>query len=373
MIRFAFPAITPSTPYTATPPQTLSAAYGTADRVQDTPSKECFCNLLLQFCEGLDAWLDQTDGFSQPLFRCHSPLQHDQEGEPFKGIEGFTDLPDSETVLCLLDPCHLPNHPSWILRNALALAMLSSSATEYKVLPVTVRRETALEHRLSVFVNGIGKSLRRLLSFSMYTSQEKPVGTCVLFRDGRPITLTKWHHGSPPSHISCTTCHLTPSFPVLRKVNLRSQFDPKMLAEEAIGLNIRLMLWRAAPSLDLDTLVNTRCALIGVPLYKILCVLHLLVAGMGTLGCHVARCLLGWGVRHLSVIDCGRVSFSNPVRQCLYEFEDCLEDGKPKAVCAAEHLRRIHPSAEIQSYTLKVPMPGHPPLHTQDQTSMQHV
>ena len=48
-----------------------------------------------------------------------------------------------------------------------------------------------------------------------------------------------------------------------RKVNLQSHFDPKKLAEEAVGLNIRLMLWRAAPNLNVDVLSDTRCLLIG--------------------------------------------------------------------------------------------------------------
>ena len=65
----------------------------------------------------------------------------------------------------------------------------------------------------------------------------------------------------------------------------------------------------------------------------------------GTLGCAVARTLLGWGVRKLTFLDSSRVAFSNPVRQSLFEFQDCLEGGKPKAAAAAEAVRRIFPSA----------------------------
>jgi ubiquitin-like modifier-activating enzyme ATG7 len=40
-------------------------------------------------------------------------------------------------------------------------------------------------------------------------------------------------------------------------------------------------------------------------------------------GHSVARTLLGWGVRHMTFVDNGRVSYSNPVRQALFEFGRC--------------------------------------------------
>lgn len=64
-----------------------------------------------------------------------------------------------------------------------------------------------------------------------------------------------------------------------------------------MDLNLRLMRWRAVPSLDVGSLSSQRCLLLGA----------------GTLGCSVARTLLGWGVRRLTLVDNARVSFSNPV------------------------------------------------------------
>ena len=121
------------------------------------------------------------------------------------------------------------------------------------------------------------------------------------------------------------------------------------LAEQAVDLNLKLMRWRIMPALDLEKIAGIRCLLLGA----------------GTLGCYVARGLLvcevpvaaiqgkysrrrfvdrGWGVRNITFVDSARVSFSNPARQPLFEFEDSLNGGKPKAAAAAEALRRIFPS-----------------------------
>ena len=50
-----------------------------------------------------------------------------------------------------------------------------------------------------------------------------------------------------------------------------------------------------------------------------------------------------WGIRTITFVDSACVSFSNPVRQPLFEFEDCLEGGQPKAACAANRLKKIFP------------------------------
>lgn len=101
----------------------------------------------------------------------------------------------------------------------------------------------------------------------------------------------------------------------------------------------------------------------------------------------------GWGIRTITLVDSGRVSFSNPVRQPLFEFEDCVDGGKPKAECAAARLKKIFPGVvsplflsfpftllllslslsrllgllyspcviqNATGHTLSIPMPGHP-------------
>ncbi|VDM66598.1 unnamed protein product, partial [Strongylus vulgaris] len=83
-----------------------------------------------------------------------------------------------------------------------------------------------------------------------------------------------------------------------------------------------------------------------------------LIFGAGTLGCNIARCLMGWGVKKITFVDNSSVSYSNPVRQSLSEFEDARES-RGKAETAAAALQRIYPSIDSQAVRLTVPMPGH--------------
>ena len=128
-----------------------------------------------------------------------------------------------------------------------------------------------------------------------------------------------------------------------RVVSLAASMDPYTLAETAADLNLKLMRWRMFVDLDLAKIARTKVLLLG----------------SGTLGCNVARCLVGWGVRDITFVDNGRVSYSNPVRQSLFTFEDCAGDGKFKAEAAAESLRHVFPGVRTRSHVFTIPMPGH--------------
>ncbi|XP_042303406.1 ubiquitin-like modifier-activating enzyme ATG7 [Sceloporus undulatus] len=131
-------------------------------------------------------------------------------------------------------------------------------------------------------------------------------------------------------------------------VCLSTKFSPVqedgMLAESSVDLNLKLMCWRLVPTLDLEKVVSVKCLLLGA----------------GTLGCSVARTLMGWGVRKITFVDNAKISYSNPVRQPLYEFEDCLGGGKSKALAAAERLQKIFPGVNAEGFNMSIPMPGHP-------------
>lgn len=70
----------------------------------------------------------------------------------------------------------------------------------------------------------------------------------------------------------------------------------------------------------------------------------------------------GWGIHKITFVDNGSVSFSNPVRQPLFDFKDCLAGGAKKAHRAAEALTEIYPGVDSTGHVLSVPMAGHPIL-----------
>jgi len=126
-------------------------------------------------------------------------------------------------------------------------------------------------------------------------------------------------------------------------VDLKGMFNPETIAENAVDLNINLMKWRMCPHLDTDIIRKQKYLLVGA----------------GTLGCHVSRALLGWGARHITFLDNGKVSYSNPVRQSLYTFEDSKNVGNNfKAILAAEKLKQIFPMVDSKGFNITIPLPG---------------
>ena len=76
----------------------------------------------------------------------------------------------------------------------------------------------------------------------------------------------------------------------------------------------------------------------------------------------MARTLMAWGIRNITFVDNGRVSYSNPVRQSLFELKDCgsASGGAFKAIAAAKALERIFPGVNSRGIVATIPMPGHP-------------
>ena len=74
---------------------------------------------------------------------------------------------------------------------------------------------------------------------------------------------------------------------------------------------------------------------------------HVLIVGMGGLGCPVSLYLAAAGVGELSLCDGDTVDHSNLQRQVLYTEDDC---GKAKVACAQARLNALNADIKIHLY-----------------------
>lgn len=228
----------------------------------------------------------------------------------------FANVPPAEQTIGFVDPSASPTNPGWPLRNLLAYMRAIYPATTGE-LRILCWRDADVPAALAGWKSRVG---------IVHTAPPADAAAAV----ARPSAVG-WEK-TPQGKLAPRVADLAP------------MMDPVRLANQAVDLNLKLMRWRILPALDLEKISTTRCLLLGA----------------GTLGCYVARTLMGWGVRDITLVDSGKVSFSNPVRQPLFEFEDCVNGGKPKAECAAARMKKIFPGINATGHTLSIPMPGHP-------------
>ncbi|KAJ3767732.1 hypothetical protein FB446DRAFT_651684 [Lentinula raphanica] len=310
---FAFPA------FTSTPAWHIDAIPGwiSAGSVKSHLSNE-----------QMQAIYDQLHSGNQhlPYFLVRSSSSNGISVAPVEDYNSNTDTSESTTI-GFIDPSAQPQNPGWPLRNLLAYfrALYSQSTSQLRIL---CWRDAEIPRGEEEW--------------------KSRVGTVFLGPDGAPIidsnvttrpNAVGWEK-NVQGKLGPRMADLAPMMDPVRHVAVLLL----SLSNQAVDLNLKLMRWRILPELDLERIAATKCLLLGA----------------GTLGCYVARCLMGWGVRTISFVDSSRVSFSNPVRQPLFKFEDCLNGGRPKAECAAERLKEVWPGINATGYTLSIPMPGHP-------------
>ncbi len=222
----------------------------------------------------------------------------------------FKDVPESDQFVAFVDPSTYPENPGWMLRNLLILIKRRYKLNKVQILCYRDSQSKRHEARSRI-----------LLLETESGAQETDIMPKV----------TGWERNSVGK--------LTP-----KVTNLAQYMDPASLADQAVDLNLKLMKWRIAPDLNLEKIKETKCLLLGA----------------GTLGTYVGRLLMGWGVRKITFIDNSTVSFSNPVRQPLFDFKDCIDGGAKKAYRAAEALQEIYPGVDSTGHVVSVPMLGHP-------------
>lgn len=319
---FGFPAPLPPSPYRCKEPVAVATVLSAVQQQQAL--------------QGL--WALRVNGAvnGSPFFVLDKPMADDGQMRVLD-LQTWIDSPESstsDTLFGFVDPCPLPGHPGWPLRNYLALLtalpkhkidtpsfkILSFRDPLHHVAPdiETTAASLSLTESSSASYVGMTRSLifevEHPAADSSSSSQE-------------PVKVAGWEANARGK--------MGP-----RIMELADLLDPIRLAETSVDLNLKLMLWRQLPSLRLDMIAQTKCLLLGA----------------GTLGCYTARSLLSWGFRHFTFVDNSVVSHSNPVRQPLFEFADV---GKPKGECAANALKRIFPLVESKAVHLTIPMAGH--------------
>ncbi|KAG9949534.1 ubiquitin-like modifier-activating enzyme atg-7, partial [Aureobasidium melanogenum] len=253
----------------------------------------------------------------------------------------FNNVDPDDRYICFADPSTFETNPGWMLRNLLVLVRQRWKLDKVQIM---CYRDTHArrEQPHSIFFKA--ESVKPTEGDHMATFPSMPES-----RDASSPASSPTPRSIPPSERGPMPKITgwerdTRSRNTSRTIDMGAYMDPTRLADQAVDLNLKLIKWRIAPSIDLDIIKETKCLLLGA----------------GTLGSYVARNLMGWGVRNITFVDNGRVSFSNPVRQPLFDFDDCLKGGSPKAETAAKALKRIYPGVNAASHSLSVPMAGHP-------------
>jgi ubiquitin-like modifier-activating enzyme ATG7 len=232
----------------------------------------------------------------------------------------FKDVDLHDQYVAFVDPSTYSGHPGWMLRNLLVLVRQRYHLNKVQILcyrDVHSRRHEARSLILLV-ESATPVEWPSTASLGQAVSAEMP-------------KVTGWER-NPQGKLTS------------RVTNLAQYMDPHRLADQSVDLNLKLIKWRIAPNLALDDIKNAKCLLLGA----------------GTLGSYVSRILQGWNVKKITFVDNATVSFSNPVRQPLFVYKDCLDGGAKKAIRAAEALKEIYPGADSKGYAMSVPMLGHP-------------
>lgn len=243
----------------------------------------------------------------------------------------FDGTPENRRYAGFVDPSGSAQTPGWPLRNLLTYLHARWKATSIQI--ICWKDELGSDIAMQSLRSVVGR---------VYLPESKNDADTICIDGESTCIARKPTDSSMPLGVGWERNKLDKLAP--KVADLGPLMDPRMLADQAVDLNLKLMRWRIMPEINLEKIQSTKCLLLGA----------------GTLGCYVARTLLGWGVRHITFVDSSNVSYSNPVRQPLFDFEDCLDGGRPKALCAAAKLAKIYPGVTSRGVQMSVPMPGHP-------------
>jgi len=209
-----------------------------------------------------------------------------------------------------LDSSQIPQAPGFLLRHLLAAFCMKNNVDGKRLKIIGFRDEhRAEELRSTIFTVEVPESAQDMLN-------------------NEPLFQVAWQQNADKGSV--------------HRADLKSVLDPSKIAADAVALNVKLMKWRIMPNLEPEKIWG----------------LKFLLLGAGTLGCNVARCLVGWGISHITFVDGGKVSYSNPARQTLFTHKDAAA-GRMKSQAAFERLQDVITNLTGSGEVLEIPMPGH--------------
>lgn len=305
--------------------------------------------------------------------------------------ESTETVPSTDTQVSLpnvhkLAPTSLPALPTFL---AEGWAHLIPPYSECTMPSSSYQYQAHVRHRLPAYclttgweIGDKGKPAPRLSRIALIKSSTEPAtGPNTTEKDSNNSSV----EGNKQTLINDDSQSSSSTVPIRGRAHGANATSAASLAVDAVStstdLNLSLMKWRLLPELNKASLQNCRVLLLGA----------------GTLGCFVSRCLLAWGMQNITLVDNGKVSFSNLTRQPLYDIYDAVssnyaipsdrssvggihyvrplgEQGSQdvghgvsgpdgirasyKALAAADSLRRIQPAARISGVVMSIPMPG---------------
>ncbi|CAI5975376.1 unnamed protein product [Closterium sp. NIES-65] len=253
---------------------------------------------------------------AHPSVTAHPLTEYQRLATPNESLSSSSPSAPPSLLVAFFDPCHLPLSPGWPLRNLLLLASLrwqvracSSVSLAFSPPPLPL-----LHHHPPRPSLDLSLSIPPMPPPSMCSACGSATveSTCTTHTRAPsllylPLYASLPGHVSPPDWLNPITAPATCPSATGWELNTKGRtgarcadlaplMDPTRLADEAASLNLKLMRWRVLPQLQLERLNATKCLLLGA----------------GTLGCQVARSLLAWGIRDITLVDYGAVSYSNP-------------------------------------------------------------
>ena len=184
---------------------------------------------------------------------------------------GFFDaVPSEDCFICFADPSTYLNYPGWVLRNLLVLIRHRWKLSKARILcyrDIRSRRHESRSLVLDIYTDSDTTDEGKATSAGR-TASESP-------------KITGWERnlaGKFASKVANLGEYMDPQryFLLVYHVYVVPTLMPFRLADQAVDLNLKLIKWRISPNLDLETVKNTSCLLLGA----------------GTLGSYVARNLM---------------------------------------------------------------------------------